>query len=124
MKLHSYMSIKDFNDMLWIWPKSNLSAGNSLAHEPVTAPESCRSSIQGISEHGALLDGPFGEYGQATAKGTAVKELAIWEYEAGLVPDTPVVLLGPALLECDDVRLWVCNGNLSSNLSEAFSAEV
>lgn len=97
-KVHAYMSIEHFNNMLRLRAITDLGARNPFSYIPISSPERCRSPVQGISEHGALFDGPFREDGQTTAQGTTVIELAVGKDEARLIPDAPVVVLVETLL--------------------------
>lgn len=99
----TYMSVKDLNDVFPPRPEADLCAGDALADVPVPSPKSRRTTIEGVLEHGALLDWPATQDGEAATKGAAVVEFPIGEDLAGVVADGRVVVLGPTLLKRDNV---------------------
>lgn len=64
----THMRVEDFNQ-----PTARMTdacAGHALANIPIAAPEGSWSAVQRIPEHGASLDGPFGEDYEAATDGT------------------------------------------------------
>lgn len=96
--------------------------GDSLADVPISPPKGRGPAIEGILDHGAGLDGPAAQDGEAAAPGAAVVELAMGQDGGGGGADGAVVLLGPALLEADDVGRRGGCGELAADLGEARGA--
>jgi hypothetical protein len=120
----TYMSIEDLNYMRLFGPKADLGTGNTFAKIPIAPEESRWPSVQRIGHHGALLDGPSRQNGQAGAETAAMIELAIRENQAGLTADAPVVFLRAAFLQSDDVSGMAGRGNAPANLSQPLITEL
>lgn len=117
------MSVKDLDDILVARPEAHAGTRHALADVPVAPPKGRRPAVERIAEHGAGLDGPAAQQGQAAAKGAAVVELAMGQNGGGGLADGAVVGLGPALLEADDVGRGVEEGELAADFREARRAE-
>lgn len=108
------MSIEDFDNLLQARAVSDPRTCHAFPDEPVAAEECRWSAIQRVPEHGALLDGPLGQYGEAAAKLAAEVELAIRQDAACFPPDGAVVFLRPQLLESDYRGTGLYYGDLAS----------
>lgn len=117
------MRVEDLNNVLPPWPESNLGAGDTLAHIPISPPEGRRTTVKSILDHCALFDGPSAQDGEAATKGATVVELAIGKDLAGMATDGAVVVLSPAFLEGDDVRSRGEQGKLAADLVKTGGAE-
>lgn len=117
------MGVEDFNDILLASAEPHFRTRNALADIPIPSPKRRRPSIQGILEHGALLDGPATQDGQATTKGGTMIELAIRENLSRAPADGAVVVLDPAFLQAHNVRHGDLEGDLATDLVEARGAE-
>lgn len=118
------MSIKHFNHIILPWAVSHSRNGHPLADIPVASPKRRRPPVERIPEHGARLHGPPAQQRQAAAKRSAVVELAIGQDIRRGPTDGVVVVARPALLEADNVRRGVQEGQLAANLGEARRAQV
>lgn len=94
-------------------------AGHTLADIPVAAPESGRSAVQRVSEHGAGLDGPFGEDDEAAADGAREVEFAVGQHGGRLSAQVEVVGVDPEFLQGDNVVSWRGTGDAQSHFVEA-----
>lgn len=92
------MCCEDLNYILQSRSKSYSRRRNTLSNEPIASEESRRSAIEGISEHGTLLNWPFRQYRQSSSKYATVVEFTVWQYVFRLLSNTLIVLLGPTLL--------------------------
>src|SRR5690625_2072571 len=115
----THMSVEDLDDVPLARADAHRGTSNALADIPITPPKGRGAAIEGIRHHGALLDGPAAQDGEATANGAAVVELGMGQDAAGGIADGAVVVLDPALLETDDVRRGLEAGDVTANLEEA-----
>jgi hypothetical protein len=117
------MSCEDLCHILRRRPYTYTRACNALSDEPISTIEGSRSSVQGISQHVALLNWPSRQYSKASSEAAAMIKLPIGKYAFGEVADSCVVLLRPAFLQANDVRTGFGSSNLAANFSEALVAE-
>lgn len=118
------MSVKHFNHIILPRAISHSRNGHSLADIPIASPKRRRPPVERIPEHGARLHGPPAQQRQAAAKRAAVVKLAIGQDIRRSPADGLVVVARPALLETDNVRRGVQEGQLAANLGEARGAQV
>lgn len=95
---------------------------DALPDVPVSAEEGRGPPVQRVPVHGALLDRPFGQDGQAAAEDAAEVEFPVGQDVSRLPPDRAVVLLRPALLEADDLGRLVRDGELAAYLGQSLTA--
>ena len=57
------MCVEDLNNVLSSGSIANLGACDTFTDIPVSSPEGSRAAVEGILEHGALLDRPATEDG-------------------------------------------------------------
>lgn len=108
------MCVEDLDNVLSPWPKANFGASNTLAYIPVSSPKCSWPSIEGILEHGTLLDRPVTQDGQTATKSTAVVELSIRENLASVMPNGLVVLLRKTFLQGNDMR---CRDSMCNSMT-------
>ena len=118
------MSIENLDNVVFILSISDGRAGNPLAYIPIAPPECRRSAVERVTKHGALLDGPLAQDGQAATEGAGKVKLCIGEYVGGLAADGIEVILCPALLQTDDVGGGRAEGELATNLDQAWGTKV
>ncbi len=118
----TYMSVEHVNDILLARAKLYPGRGNAFSNVPVPPPEGRRAPVERVLEEAAADNGPAAEDGEAAAPDSGVVELAVREDVAGGGADGLVVGGHPALLQADNVRPRLEEGELATDLGEARGA--
>ena len=117
------MGAEHFGNIIVARPEPNAGAGNTLPYKPVPTEEGCWTAVQGVANHGRLLNRPFGEDNEATAENAAVVEFPIWQDVCGMAADFLVVFLREAFLQANNLGGWICSGKALGDLVQAFDAD-
>lgn len=100
------MGVKDFYDIPFPWAELNHRRSNSFTCIPITSKKCRRSTVEWVTPHIRLDDGPFGEDCEPSAKKAVGVELAMGEDVVSGTSDGLIVFPDPALLEADNVGGW------------------
>lgn len=118
------MCTEDLGDIALRRAYPDARTGNALPYKPVPAVEGSRPPVQRVAHHVALLNRPSRQDDEPAAEDAAVVELAMGEDVPRLLPYGLVVLLRPALLQPDNVWLWLGRRDLVADFREALVAEL